>query len=363
MPRLRTRWTPAALVLVPLPRANGRNSNPDIARAGSRSQRRTSHPESGKATRYVAPSAATRRREVEDSPTTSRRATRRHSHPRSLAIPGASRVFRSSACMVACESGITDLTSTTSTVAVSTCRANTSMDPRSPHFEKETSTAASQPSACRHRTVSSTRPACARSSSRSMASPRHRSRTSRSASSATAMRDRLPTETSPTRPRSTRETSSRDTPAAAARSSWRQLRRIRRARTDEPTRTASIGEMMARGTSLAVIATLARHGHRQRASRASRERAAASELTLIPHWRSPSPSGQSATRAPPETATCWPDDEAVQPPTRPQGPVVDRQTDRQGQERERVVGQDRDRAALGQDREQVRVPREGLRPM
>jgi len=70
--RRRTRWRPGRLVIT-LPRgAYATNRSPDIGARGSSSQRRTSRPRTGKAVEYVVESRATRRRDVAESPTTSK---------------------------------------------------------------------------------------------------------------------------------------------------------------------------------------------------------------------------------------------------------------------------------------------------
>ena len=81
--------------------------------------------------------------------------------------------FRSSDWIIACESGTTDLTSTTRTVPLDRSRPRTSIEPRSPRMANDTSMIVSQPRRCRRSTTCSTRPACAASSSRSRPSPRH----------------------------------------------------------------------------------------------------------------------------------------------------------------------------------------------
>ena len=169
--------------------------SPAIDPEGVRSHRRISQPRAGSAASYVAASRATRRRDVAESPTTRRRATPRHSQPRSAASCSASRVLRSKPWSVAWESGTTDLTSTTSTIPVARWNAKMSIEPRSPQTEKDASTATSQPDARRRTTNASTSRACASSSSRSIPSPRHRSLTSTVAPSEFATARRRPTVT------------------------------------------------------------------------------------------------------------------------------------------------------------------------
>jgi hypothetical protein len=89
---------------------------PAIGPPGWPSHRLTSQPRCGRALRSVLSSVRIRRRDVEESPTTRSRATTAAVQPRLLAISGASRAFRSRATSIACASGITDLTSTTSRV-------------------------------------------------------------------------------------------------------------------------------------------------------------------------------------------------------------------------------------------------------
>jgi hypothetical protein len=170
----RTRCRPVTPVLAPPRVAIGTKSSPEKRPAGSRNQAATPRPRTGNDVRYVAESSSTRRRAVEDAPTTSSRPTARHGHPRPTATSRARRVFRSMAWIIACESGTTDFTSTTSTVAEGRHRPRTSIDPRSPRIEYDASTIVSQPARARRSTTASTRRACAASSSRSRPSPCHR---------------------------------------------------------------------------------------------------------------------------------------------------------------------------------------------
>ena len=103
-----------AEVLVPSRRAVDRKTSPDMTPRGERSHSRTASARSGNAVRNNVSRLATRRRAVDVSATTRRRPTTRASQPRPLPIRGASRSFRSSVEIVACASGITDLTSITS---------------------------------------------------------------------------------------------------------------------------------------------------------------------------------------------------------------------------------------------------------
>jgi hypothetical protein len=116
--RLRTRCCPGRLFVTLPRRAYATNRSPEMGTRGSLSQRRTSRPRTGKAVAYVVESRAMRRREVAESPMTSKRATPRHFHPRSVARSAARRVFRSSVWSICWLSGTTDLTSTTSTIPV-----------------------------------------------------------------------------------------------------------------------------------------------------------------------------------------------------------------------------------------------------
>ena len=220
--------------------ANGRNHSPDNAPDGPRSHAPIDRPRAGKALRYVASSSSTRRRAVVDSPTTSSRLTSLHGQPRSRAISGASRSFRSVAWIVACESGTTDLTSVIRIVAVGRCSAKTSIDPRSPRMAYDASTIVSQPTSWNRLTTSSTSPAWAASSSRSRPSPCQRMPTSIDALKPSTIRRTVPSCTSSIRPDSSFEISCLETPTASAKSCWRQRRRIRSARHARPMRIESI---------------------------------------------------------------------------------------------------------------------------
>ncbi len=212
---------------------------------GSRSQRFTSQPRSGRAAAKLDASSVTRRRVVVESPTTSNRDTCAQGQPSCRAISGASRAFRSSVDSIPPASGTTDLTSTIRTTAPSRRRPITSTDPRSPRIANETSTAVSQPRDESNDTTCSTRPACAASTRRSRPSPCHRTRRSRSAPTAAAIRSMLSSWTSAIAPDSTFVTSWRDTPAVAATSSCRRSARIRRARRARPTRRPSTPRIVA----------------------------------------------------------------------------------------------------------------------
>jgi hypothetical protein len=85
---------------------------------GRLSHRRTSTVRAGSAAAKVVASASTRRRAVRSSGRTSSLVTELADHPRPWAISRPSRPFRSSATSIACMSGTTDLTSTTSNDAL-----------------------------------------------------------------------------------------------------------------------------------------------------------------------------------------------------------------------------------------------------
>jgi len=96
-----------------------------------------------------------------------------------------------------------------------------------------------QPCAVSRRTIDSTRRACDSSSNRSSCSPRQRTVTSSRPSSAMTTRSSAPTVSDAILPRSRLEIDPCDKRARVPRSSWRQPRRIRRARSDRPRRIGS----------------------------------------------------------------------------------------------------------------------------
>jgi hypothetical protein len=220
----RTRWRPPCRRRRPSWVTVDRNSRPANGPSGRRSHERIAPPRSGNATANIAPNAAIRRREVEESPTTSSRATLRHGQLRSAHTVCASRAFRSRPWRVAWASGTIDFASTTRTEPVARWSARMSIDPRSPQTENDASTATSQPLAASMATHVSTIPACASSRSRSSASPRQRSRTSTVAPTAAAMLRSEATETESMSPLSTFVTRERDVPAVRPTSSWRRRR-------------------------------------------------------------------------------------------------------------------------------------------
>ena len=207
---------------------------------GPASHRRTSIVRAGSADRNVVARAATRRRAVRSSGSTRRRVTDVGSHPRSRAISGPSRPFRSSATSMACKSGTTDFTSITSRDAVARWKARMSMDPRSPRMLNVTSAAHVQPNLPTRSRVCSTSAAWRPSRRRSSPSACQRRRTSTRAASAAAMRRSVCTVSRSASPRSTRLMADRDDRVRAASSSWLQRRRRRRARIPSPNRTGSI---------------------------------------------------------------------------------------------------------------------------
>lgn len=233
------RSRPPCRRLTPPSVADDRNNNPASGPAGRRSQRRTSAPRLGSAVPYIDANWAILRRDVDESPTTSRRATPRHFQPRLRAISGARRVLRSNPWSVASESGTTDLTSTTSTIPVVRWNAKMSIEPRSPQIENDTSTETSQPDARSRITKASTSLAWASSSNRSSTSPFHRSRRSRDAPTARAIERSEATETESIRPRSTFETSAREVQATRPTSSCRRCRFSLSARSPRPNRRST----------------------------------------------------------------------------------------------------------------------------
>ena len=99
---------------------------------------------------------------------------------------GPRRALRSMPYSIACTSGVTDLTSITTSARRTGCHASTSIEPRSPPRANDTSTATSQPVARNQATTRSTSAACPSSSSRSSPSPCQRISMEMVASSASA---------------------------------------------------------------------------------------------------------------------------------------------------------------------------------
>ena len=169
------RFRATARFVLPAGRESGRKIRPLTGRrVGLRIQSRLSRPASGKADLNSRPCSATRRRDVEVSRMTRNRATPRQVQPRSRAICGARRDFRSTPITVPPASGTDAFTSFTATTLMTGCQAKTSIDPRSPKIEKDTSTATSQRATWYSSTSWSTTVACSSSMSRARPSPRQR---------------------------------------------------------------------------------------------------------------------------------------------------------------------------------------------
>jgi len=161
---------------------------PCLVPTGRLSHCRTSTVRAGSAAASVVASTSTRRRAVRSSGRTSSLVTELADQPRPRAISRPSRPFRSSATSIACMSGTTDLTSTTSNDELGGWMARTSTEPRSPRMANDTSAAVSHCAAPRIASVRSTSTACRLSRSRSSPSPCQRSRSSSRAPSAAATR-------------------------------------------------------------------------------------------------------------------------------------------------------------------------------
>src|SRR5438552_6236033 len=91
----RTRWRPATMDLLLSAVAVRTNRIPASGPAGALSQLRTAAPRAGRTAQNVVPSRLTRWRAIGVLSSTSRRATALTAQPRSAAMPGARRTFRS----------------------------------------------------------------------------------------------------------------------------------------------------------------------------------------------------------------------------------------------------------------------------
>jgi len=220
--------------------SDGLNRIPPMTPAGCLIHRRISAVRAGRLERNVAAWASTRRLDVRSSGRTRILEAWTAVQPRGCAISGPRRVFRSSPASIACMSGTTDFTSTTSRTPVPGWKPRTSIEPRCPRRSKVTSATASQRLASRIAIARSTRSACRASVNRSSPSPCHRSRTSTRASSAPATRISVRTVTRSARPRSIREMTLGETPTADASRCCVHRRRRRSARTPSPNRTTSM---------------------------------------------------------------------------------------------------------------------------
>ncbi len=125
----------------------------------------------------------------------------------------------------------------TSSVLERPCQATTSITPRSPQMENESSGTNAQPRESSRRAIASWSAAWPAPMTRSMSAPRQRTTRSTSASRARATASMAAIERSSTRPRSTRATTHRDTPARMATSCWRMFRCNRMPRSWRPTRS------------------------------------------------------------------------------------------------------------------------------
>ena len=152
--------------------------------------------------------SSTWRRIVRCSGNTSSRAVARASQPkRSRAIFGARRTFSSCLRKVSSTDATSVFTSVTSRIRELGWNPRTSIDPRSPNSEYDTSGATSQPSSVRRRARSSPSRACPASSRRSRSPPRQRTKSTSSASSPPKIFRTVPTGIPSIRPRSNNEIS------------------------------------------------------------------------------------------------------------------------------------------------------------
>ena len=230
------------------------------------------------------------------SPTIRHVATVVAGHPTDLAIATPSRRFRSSVPSSSPTSTISVLSSMTSSEPDRSCQASRSTIPRSPHSENDTSGRTTQPPIrCNRAITASASAACLTLSRRSRSAPRERvsssTRTSRAAATATS----VPSEISWIAPRSMRETTLRETPAAAARSACRHLRRIRAARITAPNRRASTPTSLAAAALVRLNGTPVRYTAAKARSWCTTRRAA--WTTRSATWTSAPPRWKPAPRA------------------------------------------------------------------
>ena len=188
-------------------RMGGTGRPPTRRSASAAIASRSSHAQ-GTAVANVAPSAATRRLVVEESPMTSRRGHRR-ARPAELRWRSPARAEPCDPGRGACHRRPARPTSPrrSGRAATSGASPTTSTEPRSPRIANDTSTAVSHPSAASSATTCSTSPACAASSRRSSPSPCHRTWTSIDAPSASPIATSVPICTSRSCPASTLATS------------------------------------------------------------------------------------------------------------------------------------------------------------
>ena len=132
---------------------------------------------------------ATARRTVRSSGSTRSRPTTSACHPNlSAATTEARRTFTSRAAAFRRRDANSVLTSITSSVRDAACQASTSIEPRSPNREKDTSNSTCPPSSLRIFPISPTRAACPSSRSLSTAAPFHSAKNRSEASMAAKQR-------------------------------------------------------------------------------------------------------------------------------------------------------------------------------
>jgi len=127
-----TRTRPAVVRRVPPPVESDRKRSPAMPPEGAAIHRWTSRPRTGNAASNSDANRPTRRRFAVRSPTTSSRLIGPGARPRSRAIFGATRTFRSSGASVPWASAITALTSTTRRLRDAARQPRMSIEPRSP---------------------------------------------------------------------------------------------------------------------------------------------------------------------------------------------------------------------------------------
>ncbi len=247
----RTRRRQEGSRLAPPSAVPDRNQSPRSGPRGSWIQPRQRRPRSGRAASKIDPWALATERANPDSRTTTILPIASGRHPRSiLSRPGASRTLRSRVDRRSWRSTNRDLTSTTRSERRAACQPTMSMDPRSPKWLNDHSTSTSQPDRCRIPTSCSTIAAWSRSRSLARSAPRHRTSMTSSAPRARTTDRMVETSIDPNLPSSMSETVDCETPAPAARSTWRLRSSRRISRTVSPTRRSSTAARVAVGTSL-----------------------------------------------------------------------------------------------------------------
>ena len=237
---LETRFLGAAFCAVLPWRASAMKDSAAAAAVGFRSQGRIVRPSSAKRVRSIDLWRASRRRFIDESATSTHALTDVGSQSRPRAIPIASRRYRSTWASSAAGSASSVLSSMTRRARQDACQASASIDPRSPKTENVTSWSQVHPRNCSKILARCSCIEAWRSlRTRSLSPPSQDGENGMRTSIARAISRRSTTRNPSSWPRSARDTPDRETRAASATSVWRQLRRIRSARSNRPTARSS----------------------------------------------------------------------------------------------------------------------------